>query len=235
MRKFLLFSLMLLTVMSVQAQDKKREIEVEGKATLCETPEKVTVNIPVSAKDATYKSCSDRLLKDLNELQKAFTKAGIKKDDIKTDNLHIREATKWDAQTRKNIPDGYRGDIQIKVIQTYSDDVLDKIIKIAQEKELTFSLRFELSEKQKEELTKKAIKEAVGDAKSKAEILTSAAGVKLSYIKKIEYEKKGSSFDPLGRTYLASERTSDASGSGVSLNPQEMVIEKHVTITWAIE
>jgi uncharacterized protein YggE len=222
------------------AQTEEDKLQVAGKASLKAIPENFNIMIPVEEEDSLYETCSTRLIQKFNKIQDELVKNGIEKDLIKTTNFSISE--NYVFENGQRVKKGYLGIVQLQIIDSYTSPILGKIIKVLKDNQALYSLNFELSESQKETLNKKAITNAVEDAKNKAELIAKVSGVSLKRILKITYN-----FDDFeSRDYASNLLTYEKRvyGEGVSsarmldnfeLSPKEITIEKKILIEWKIE
>ena len=105
----------------------------------------------------------------------------------------------------------------------------------------SYSVEFILSDSQRQNLVNYAIENSVSDAKQKAEIIARAAGLELIKIKSItypnEYKQYDFEADMFNRVKYRAPMIAMATGgepdsNGISINQEEIAIEKTVTIEW---
>jgi len=91
-----------------------------------------------------------------------------------------------------------------------------------------------MSEKQKEELTKIVLVNAVKDAKQKALILSKAAEVQLGTIVKISYGMDTYRPEPFVSERVLTSQVSEAGPNELNLSPPLTSLFKSVVIEWKI-
>jgi uncharacterized protein YggE len=105
----------------------------------------------------------------------------------------------------------------------------------------SYSVEFILSDSQRQNLVNYAIENSVSDAKQKAEIIAKAAGIELIKIKSItypnEYRQYDFETDMFNRVryrapMIAMAGSGKPDSNGISINQEEIAIEKTVTIEW---
>lgn len=212
-------------------------LKVQGKSIIYETPELMVANITISSKDSIYAQCSERLIKNYNQIEKEFVKNGISNKKLKSGGLNINENYSWTGRERKM--DGYLGNIMITLELTYSAKSLNTVIKTLKGNKfpVSYNLSFKLSNKQKEDLLKKAIELAIEDAKKKATYISQSMNIKLSEIKDINYGYTSYQSDLLtSNTELFFMVDDEAElEQDITLNPEKLEIKKTIGIIWSIE
>jgi len=238
MKKVLLFGLILIGTLNLSGQEKI--LSVQGVARIKEKPELIVITGNLIVKDSLYNECFEKALEKINVLKDIFSSNGIHKDKIKSKEIIVSESFKWEGNTRIKV--GYSTNIEIEIEEIFTQDLSKKLLKSLSTKglDLNYKIQFAFSKKQKDELRKSAIKEAVRDAKEKAEILSSAAGLNLKGIIKIDYKTSNVDFAVIEDDLIMEEmipitRQQDYSFGQVDLNPKESTIIKSVFIDWEYE
>jgi uncharacterized protein YggE len=223
----------LLLSSSIFGQGANSFIKVKGQATVKAQPEILTVQIPLRVQELSYEKCNETLKSTFNSLTAALIAAGFDKENIKSDRLRVNEV--YNYQSGQRIRTGFEGSITVHLETNYTDESLAQIMSTLQQEEYNFgyNLGFELSEKQKRDLKEESMKDAVADAREKAEILATAAGMKLGSIFEINYEYDHAQSGPFmaERAYMADAKVG---GEDISLNPEDMEIRKEVGIIWQL-
>jgi len=233
--KQLLITLLFLIIITISgyAQDSVDKITVIGKASLKAVPENMIVTIPLMVQDSVFETCSDELIHKMTRIKNGLHDLGIKKESIKTDNLSIRD--KYEFIDRKRVRVGYNGSVTIQMEEKYSPEMVSKIISLLKDYQMIYNLDFKLSEDQKQKLTDMAIKEAISDAKYKAQLIATASAIELKRISKIIYDYNEFGNDILLRRESKDIRISGESSLSTTLNPSELSIEKKIQMEWIIE
>lgn len=237
MKRFLMIiALCVISLAGVFAQEESN-IKVLGVASVNATPENVVVYIPVSVEKATYAECYTELVDKLSKLQESFRKIGVEEKELKISGFSIRENYKYVEKEDESKVIGYYGSASFTIEDSYDKDLLQEIINVVSQNEVSYNVSFKLSEEQKEKLRVEAIEKAVKDAKDKALILAKSSGVVLGNIITIKYgvgTEEIYSDDRLSGAvfgYASSPRRV----ASVDLSPQEITIKKKVIIVWAID
>jgi len=118
----------------------------------------------------------------------------------------------------------------------YSNEQLTKIVDALKTDTLYFSytISFQLSEKQKNEALKLVIEGAIKDAKNKAQIIANATNIRLVRIKDINYNHTSSYSNDLSVAYCVVEDYEDKTSS-FGLTPLPIEIKKSIDIIWVVK
>ena len=224
--------LLLMFGTSVVAQIDQNTLTVVGKASIKAIPEEIMFRVPLNIIDSSYLGCANRMTLTLDELQNDLQKKGIDKESFRTSNYSIADNMVYEEG--KRIRRGYKGNINITVSSEYSHEFIQKVLESVSNLKLNYSINFSMSEKQKEELTKIAIVNAVKDAKQKALILSKASEVQLGAIVKITYGMDSNRPGPFVSEGLLNSQVSKAGSNELNLSPPLTSLFKSVVIEWKI-
>ncbi|MGV8091760.1 MAG: SIMPL domain-containing protein [Mangrovibacterium sp.] len=231
----LITTLILLPVFYSSSQEFSGDkMQVVGKAIIESVPENIQIRIPVKMVDSSFVICSDKLVVKLKNLQKELENIGIKTDHIKTLNFSVNENFVYKEKERKR--EGYVGTANMQITDIYSSKLLGNTLEVLKQIEMPYSIGFDLSDRQRENLTESAIQKAVQDAKNKAGLLALASGVELKRITRIAYDYGHIDYDLT--TMIEKEREEDVfynMGNDLKLSPKEVKIEKKVIIEWQVQ
>ncbi len=218
--------------LTAHAQEKTSVIEVTGMSTAEELPQELSVNIPLIVIDTTYLSCSNRLNKLLTELKKDLESRGIEGNDFSTGNYSISENFEFKQGERKRA--GFKGQVNLTLKKQYEPGLVDGFLQAAEKFSLQYTVRFLLSEEQKEKLSATALVQAVNDAKQKAQVLADAAGVQLGSVSEISYGEFQGRPGPLTEVVRMSADGAGMDSNGLKLYPGPISVNQTVRIVWRI-
>lgn len=218
----------------------QNEITVEGKSSVKLVPEQLIFNMNMSVKDTVYTKCADLAIKKIELIKSEFTKNGIDKDLIKTQNYSIREIRKHDYKTQKTIFEGFEASIPITIKTKRDYNKNDQIFEIIKNNfEANFNLNFALTPEQIEKVKAKLIDLAIQDAKQKAHVIKESAELKLGKISKIQYGEPRSVRPYSNNSDLLKagniRAMSAESSITETINPDEMEMRTEIMIAWEIE
>jgi uncharacterized protein YggE len=241
MKNIILFILISFLSFHSFAQDSFCEsIVVEGKSSVKLVPEQLIFNINMSVKDSNYTKCTNLAIEKIDLIKSQFTKNGIDKDLIKTQNYSIREIRKHDYKTQKSIFEGFEASIPITIKTSRDYNKNDQIFEIIKNNfEANFNLNFALTPEQIEAVKEKLITLAVEDAKQKVNVITKSTEVKLGKISKIQYGEPHT-VRPYSNNYdlmKAGSMRAISSESSITetINPDEVEMRTEIMIAWKIE
>jgi len=233
------FSLLCIGKMTIFSQEEK--LTVTGIAEVSEIPEMVilTANLRITA--PLYQKCFEKAMVTYNQLKTVFEENGIPADNIKSRQIVVNENVEW-RNNEKTIL-GYYANIQFEISEEFTEDLSEKLLKSlnTENLNLNYSVNFEFTEDQKEKIRKKALEQAIQDAKQKGAIIAAASGIKLLGISKINYGTAGAASpfpefaeDDLARNIMTiREEPGYFTMGGVNLNPKEKTIKQMVVIEWS--
>jgi len=215
-------------------------LTVEGKSSLKLIPEELFFTVNLSVTDSNYNQCADLAVEKLSHIKQLFIDNGIDEDLLKSNSYSIRELSKYDPQTRKQVFEGYEASIPL-TIRTKRDykknDLIFTLIK--NNLESNFNLNFSLSDEQMEEVKEKLIALAVQDAKEKAQWIAKAAETKLGVIKNIQYGEPrmirgyNNNMELMTADIMPITREASAKITEV-LSPNEVEMRTDIVISWQI-
>jgi uncharacterized protein YggE len=229
---FIFFFILLSTICKSQESDDK--LQVVGKAIIEAIPENIQIDIPFKVIDSTINSCTDNLIYKLTFIQNQIKELGVKDNYIKTLDFSFGENYVYKDRERKQ--QGYIGTVRLQIIDKYTPNLVNEIIKIFKSNEMNYSISFKLSKEQKEKLSEIVIERAIQDAKNKAKTISTKANVSLDKITRINYD-----YSSYTREIIFADEEEEVEDMGLfskienlKLSPKEISIEKSILIEWKI-
>jgi uncharacterized protein YggE len=212
-------------------QYDKRTLTVTGKGEMSASPDVAYLNLAV---ETTAKSAS-QAVKDnaekTNKVMEAIKAKLSENDKVSTAGYSLSPIYEYNNQTNQSEFKGYRASNQI-MVKAHNLKEIGVIIDATAEAGLNniSSLTFDTTKSA--EIRKKALAEAVKDAKATAQILAEAAGVKITRILQLS-----PSYDfpvPVYRDY-AMAKESAAAAPPTPIEPGDLTINATVSIVFEIE
>ena len=219
----------------------ERTIRVTGKGKISITPDMIRLLINQTNVLNTY----DGALRDSADskayLNEAFIKLGFKKEDLKTTYFNVDTKYERYRDNRDNWREkfiGYEYVHRMKLEFPRDNELLGKVLGVMArcEGEPEFSLQFTVSDPEaaKNELLAKAVK----DSKTKADVLSNAAGVSLGEIMTVDYS--WGELDIYSRPVedlrcLAKQNIDECDDTGFDIDPDDIDLTDTVTVLWAIK
>lgn len=177
----------LLTACNITVQQPTEQqpntISVNGMSQFKANPDEATILVRVEINGTNAKEAQDKNSEAMSAVQKALKRAGVEENDMETMNYNIYENLVWDYKEQRQLNMGFKASHTLK-ITTKKLDMVGEYIQIAIDNGATNldGVSFSLSKDEEKSAKDEALRQAVKDARSKAEAL--ADGLDLS-IKKV--------------------------------------------------
>jgi uncharacterized protein YggE len=233
MRIFFITFLLLNTAL-LEASDI-RLISVTGFAEKAFQPDIVRLNINVWGKGESAKKAQANNQTHFEVLKKSVDSFKVKKEDIQTTSYDLSPEIIYDNKTNKNVNDGYRVNQNISITLRKVEDVGSFIDSLSNSSKSMSggvsvqSLGYDISKRLEEE--KSLLKNAVEDAESKAQLLASAAKVKIKGIYRLAPRGQNS---PVFEGRMAKTMMADAAG-GTQMMSGEVKVSAEIQAEYTIE
>lgn len=235
---FLGLILMMLALPSgAETEESIPQLSVDGSGVVLAPPDLVTLELGVETRNVSSDVAAAENAGLMNKTVKALMEAGVNEEDIQTSHYRLsiptesREVILIKALAGGNQTLEYVATSSVKVKMNVSEDV-GKVLGAAiaagsnKVRSVTYSLRD--SEPQKDE----ALAKAVADARRKAEIIASSAGVELGRV--LDIDEGYSYYWEAGAESVAFEAEGYTAGLSVPLQPTEVRIEAKVEIVYEL-
>ena len=220
----------------------ERMIKVTGKGNLKVKPDVTRITITLEGQNKEYDKILEQSSKDTEALKDILEKQGFDRSDVKT--LMFNVDTRYESyQTRdKSWRErfvGYEFKHVIKVEFASDNTRLGKILfALANAIAIHPDFRISYTVKDKEASKNELLGKAIADAKAKAVVLTSAAGVTLKDIKTIDYSWGEIEFEysPMRGDMLckAAMLEEDCGSFAMDIEPDDIEVSDTVTVVWEI-
>lgn len=211
-----------------------RTITVEGRAEADVEPDMARISVGVTTKAPAPAAAVDQNSAAAAKIIEAARKAGIEAKDIRTGTLSLEQAFKNVRDASGNFeqrPDGYTvtnsvtmqvrdlpklGGVLRQVVEEGANRINSLSFAVADHKKIDDDLR----------------KEAVLDAKRRAELLVAAAGAKLGEVRSIHEGQRGGGPRPIAMSEM---RMAAAPKADVPVSAGSLTFSSSVTVTWTLE
>ncbi len=197
-----------------------------GEATA--VPNTAMISLGVNKEGATVEATQNEVNTIINLITKDLKSLGIGEKDIKTSNYSV--SPQYDFSNGRQSPNGYQVNATLSV-NLDSIEMANQAIDIATKDGATQvgSIQFILSEEDREKAESNARKEAIANAKTKAENLAKDTGIKLG--KLVDVQESGSNGGPIPfeRTAVALDAAEKAP---TELSPGENKISVTITLSY---
>ncbi len=196
-------------------------ITVTGSGTVTSVPNEATFSLAVQSKGATAREALAANSEQMRHVLAALKAAGVEKRDVQTQDVSVSPSYGSSGQT-----DGYSASNSVSV-KIHDLGRVGKVLDAASNAGANNIYGPSLSRSDQDSLQAKALRDAVGNARKKAEALAAAAGVKLGSVTAIT---EGSIGGPM--PYFA--QADRAVAKAVPIEPGTQDVQATVTVTFAI-
>lgn len=215
-----------------------RTITVKGVGRVSAKPDMVVVSLNLEAKNMEYAKAMETAATQLSQLQEAAEAIGFEKESFKTVNFNVR--TEYEsvqkAGTYQRKFAGYVVHHSLKLEFDFElerlSQVLDMVSKCLADPELNISFTVKDVSAVKEEM----LRAAAENAKSKAEVLCAASGVKLGGLLNIEYNwGEINVFSNTGYALEQGEAAMPLMARSMDITPEDIKLSDTATFVWELE
>ncbi len=218
----------------------ERTIKVTGKGKLMVKPDTIRLVFNLSDVRKTYEETLAESAKQTGIFKELFEKLGFEGSDLKTVffNVNTEYESYQDEQKRwQQRFVGYKFVHDLKMEFDADNEMLGRVLYELANAAITPEFRIQYTVKDVESAKNELLAKAVADSRTKAEVLTKAAGVKLGEILNIDYSWSELELvaQPMGRMLKASAVENDAvEAYQMDITPEDIKVEDSVTVVWGI-
>lgn len=215
---------------NLNISNQQEGIWVSGRGVVTVTPDIAILRLGVEVQAATVAIAQSQAVEAMDEVMDALTDNGVAKKDIQTQYFSIRRVTKWDRDKEEEIVVGYRVTNKVTAKIREIDKagiVIDAVAAAGGDFTRIDSIDFSVDDPSA--YYEEARKEAMADAKAKAEQLVELADAKLG---KATYISESSQVPPPIYRQDIYEEAIPATTTPIS--PGEMEISLTVQVAYAL-
>jgi hypothetical protein len=230
---------MLLSACTITVQQpgtqQQNTISVNGNAQFKVAPDEATVFLRVETNGTTAKEAQDKNSVAMAAIQAALKRAGVEKADMETTGYNLYPITYWDYKQERQVDSGFKVSHSLKVKTTELERV-GEFIQLGVDAGATNvdSISFELSDAQTKDAKNEALRQAVSDAKSKAEAL--ALGIDKNLGKVVSVSINEYNVYPMYRGGMeAMAVKADMGAPAPAILPGDVDVSANVQVVFAIE
>ena len=217
---------------SINLNSQQNGIWVTGQGEVSVKPDIAIINLGIESEDDSVATARDRAAAAMNDVMDALFANGIADKDIQTQYFNIQQVRTWDRETEKEVVTGYR--VTNTVTVTIRDiEKVGTIIDVVADAggDLTRINGVNFSVDDPDEYYEEVRKEAMADAKNKAEQLTKLANVDLG---DVTYISENSYYAPVTKSAMA-VGYDEAGSYSTSISPGELDISLSIQVAYAIK
>lgn len=210
--------------------NKMSTFDVAGESKISTIPDQAEVNMGITVNESTVKAAQDRANSVINGINEQLASLGVDKKDIKTENYSLYPNYDYQLGSGQNIT-GYAVNANLKVTMT-DFAKLNQAIDLATGAGANQigGISFTLSDEKKAETEEQARKEAIDNAKEKAEELAKLAGMRLGKIVNVAEAPNMPDY-PYGPVMMDA-RTGGGGGAPTNVEPGSTTFTYTVTLSY---
>ena len=219
-------------VSTINLNSQQNGIWVTGQGEVSVKPDIAIISLGIESEADSVATARNSAAAAMNDVMDTLSSNGIADKDIQTQYFNIQQVSTWDRETEKNVVTGYRVTNTVTVtvrdiekVGTIIDAVADAGGDLTRINNMNFSID------EPDEYYEEARKEAMLDAKNKAEELAKLANVDLG---NATYISENSNYAPVTKSAMAVGYDESASYS-TSISPGELDISLSIQVAYAIK
>ena len=236
--KFAVITILLLSVLfpiqdsdAQNGKDEKRTMNVTGRGEIFITPDVANISFSVETKAKTASAAVKENASKSSKLMETLKSNIGKEDKLSTTGYSLTPVYEYNSQTKKSEFKGYRAS-NVVMVKTHNLENLGNLIDSAANAGANNIQGLSFDTTKRDEYRREALVKAVQDAKTTADTVASAAGVKLSQILQIS-----PSYDypvPVYRDYNR-KQASFAEATSTPIEAGEISVKASVTMLFGIQ
>lgn len=203
-------------------------ITTTGTAAISAPPDIARVEVGVSTLGKDAARAHEAAAVAMQTLTASLRDHGLADKDLRTSRITV--AAEHEYKDGKQKPRGFRATNQLTATLRDLDQsgaIIDATVAAAGDVVTVHGIHFEIEERA--QLERKALAAAFDDAKGRAQVLATAAGVQLGPVVRVTEGEAAPSFPrPMRSAMMMAESTP------TPVEPGELEISAHVTVTWSI-
>lgn len=215
------------------AAGSRNTVTVTGRATVSAMPDEVKVTLTVQEEASTAPAAMDAASKTTQRVLERLKSEGIPDNAVETQNVTLYPIRTYDPNTGKETLAGYRAENSVTVIVTDAATV-GKVLSAAVESGVNNVTGPVWRLRDESPTVNEALKQAVADARAKAESLATAGGVRVGDVVMIS---EGSVEVPVTPPpyWRAADKAEAATVAEPPVNPTRIDVTATVTVTYTLE
>jgi uncharacterized protein YggE len=219
---------------TVQQPGQQDTISVSGMAQFKVVPDEATVHLRVETNAATAQAAQDENSAKMTAIQKALRRAGVRDDQMQTQNYNLYPNYYWDNEKQRQVQDGYRVTHTLQLKTTELERVGEYIqLAVDSGANGVDSVQFSLSKAAEKDAKNEALRQAVQDARSKAEALADGLSMRLGKVSSVTINEYN--VIPFYRGMAEAVMSKDMGGElPPPISPQDVDVMANVQVVFEI-
>ncbi len=218
---------------TIDINSQQEGIWVSGEGEITVTPDIATLYLGIEAKADTVAEAQSQASAAMAAIMDALTDSGVDEDDIQTQYFSINQDTRWDSDDNEEVVIGYEVNNTVSVTIREIDSVgaiIDAVAEAGGDLTRINNIAFSIDDPS--EYYEEIRKDAMADAKAKAEQLAELAGIELGAP---TYISEGSIYTPVDYRGLDMMAPVVIEAASTSISPGELELTLTVQVAYAIE
>ena len=231
MKKLFVLFIALVVLLTAAAAQAESRISVSGTGEIRVSADTAVISLGVNARDKDVLKAQQKVNESIAAIRAALTEQGISEENINTEFINIYVT--YDYRDDQEEVEAYNASSTLAIKVTEMDKV-GAIIDAAFSAGANTLNGISFSASDTSEAKSEALREAVADAKNKADVLAEASGLKITGIESLSEDGVYSYENNVGNVYakMAVAETADA---GTVVQAAKLIVSASVSITYAAE
>lgn len=224
-----------LTNASAQTEPMNNTLLVSGSATAHTKPDKVTISLGVETTNTTAQAALSSNSHLMNKALDALRAAGVQANETSTSSFTIIPNYNYSSNSNQGRLIGFTVSNSVQIESKNMGSVSKWIdTALSSGANNVNSISFDLSDKKLDEIKNSLLEDAVSNAKTKADIAATAAGLKVVGVKSISVDNFGLTPPPLTRNYISNSFATEAAPSSTPIFSGQQEVSASVSITYLL-
>ena len=210
---------------------KTRTIRVQGKGSASQAPDRISLFFSVAHPRPQYDKAIEGCNSRVEAIRAAASELNLPGADLKTVQFGVSDETQYEKGRYKHI--GYTATHQLCMELPVDQNLVGKFLSSLVQRGAEPQVRINFTVANPEALKQRVLADAVANAKARAEVIATAAGVKLGSIADIQY-----GYSEVVISSQPSEMMLEScceSEVAPNFDPKDVEAEDTVTVTWELE
>ena len=208
-----------------------KTIRVTGSGSASAPVDHVVLRFDVAAQEMDYEEAVNALNEQVAQLRRDVEIAGAPLDEMKTTSFSVDAQHHWDSDDKESVFYGYRASHNLMLGFGWDQDLLNALLRQIAAGGSCADLNIMFTVSDQDALQRMALADAVHSARTRAEILAEAAGVRLGDLQSIEHAWSEVRFD-YGPVSYAMQEAAGAPMADVA--PEDIDASDTATLVWEI-
>ncbi len=233
MKKLIALILSAALLLGISSALAETEITVSGTGNIRISADTAVISLGVNARDRDVLKAQQKVNEAIASIRKALIEQGVKEENITTDFMNIYAI--YDYRNDQEELSAYNANSSLAVKVT-DMDIVGKLIDAAFAAGANTLNGISFSAANPEEAENEALREAVTEARKKAEILAEASGLKITGIESISEGSVFSHENTIGNVRAKGmDMTETEEDAGTVVSAAKLIVSATVSITFTAE